>query len=286
MNDIEPKLSRILHISDLHFRYRFQQLKWTKLLEKARELEPDLVMITGDLVNTPWRWMLRRGSTRLDELDQWLAQSAEDKARREIWVIPGNHDTRITGLVPVGWLIYVALMCAAIGGLFWILGIIQPPLPSWAHAATRTIAYGFFSIAIVAGVLRLCVGRDLKGYFGDNYLSEARISKRIPIGIVPFDSASEGVSWARGRVSNDSFSKFTTRLPTEPHGRTVCWIAAVHHHPLPLPYDNQAEPMMAMDNAGEFLSQLSKRGVPLVLHGHIHHQNFSRINIGSGNSKR
>ena len=284
MNDVAPKSSRILHISDLHFGCGFQELKWVKLVEKATALKPDLVMVTGDLVNTPWRWMLRRAAQRLRELDGCLAQG--DEPRGEIWIIPGNHDTRITGLVPVGSLLYVAIACLVMGVVLWLLGEIQPPLPDWAHKATRWSAYGLGGVAASVTLLRALVGSDLKKYFGEYLLSEATVSSRIPVGIVPFDSATDGVPWARGRVSRRSFSRFPDELPVSQDGKNISWIAAVHHHPLPLPYDSQAEATMAMDNAGAFLSQLSKRGIPLVLHGHKHHQHFARINIDSGNSRR
>ncbi|PRY06010.1 hypothetical protein B0G73_108262 [Paraburkholderia sp. BL25I1N1] len=58
---------------------------------------------------------------------------------------------------------------------------------------------------------------------------------------------------------------------------SLFWIAAVHHHPLPIPYDSKHESVMIMENAGTLLQQLLMRRVPLVLHGHKHHRHFARL---------
>jgi predicted MPP superfamily phosphohydrolase len=44
---------QIMHISDLHFGWRFRKPKWQHLLAAAKNIKPDFVIITGDLVNTP-----------------------------------------------------------------------------------------------------------------------------------------------------------------------------------------------------------------------------------------
>jgi Calcineurin-like phosphoesterase len=68
----EERPARVLHLSDLHFGLRFQIDKWQALREKARELAPDLVVVTGDLVNTPWFWMLKRARAELKDLHAHL----------------------------------------------------------------------------------------------------------------------------------------------------------------------------------------------------------------------
>jgi len=301
----------ILHLSDLHFGMRFQPDKWEALKNKAKELAPDLVVITGDLVNTPWRWMVAEARRHLGELvtllqdpmpvdgspasvpaispspgspgaPQSSAQS-EGVARatpppREIWVVPGNHDTRITGLVPVQWLVPITIAALVLAVGTFLLDCVRPPLPSWAYWIVLVIAALFLLVSLTAAILRLLVCVDLKNAWGEeHFLTQPRCSSRVPIGIVPFDSASQGVSWARGRISNRSLATFRAEIPKTNPG--VTWIAAVHHHPLPLPYDHRTESMMAMDNAGAFLSELSREGIRLVLHGHKHHQHFARILI-------
>jgi Icc-related predicted phosphoesterase len=289
MTTTEEHPARILHLSDLHFGLQFQRDKWQALKDKARDLDPDLVVVTGDLVNTPWFWMLPKARAGLRELYAHLnplpqptepgAPEPQVRAPCEVWVIPGNHDTRISGLLPVQWLLWLALIatiCAA--SCFSILYA--------ASSAFRSLEYVGIVFAIVAAGfigLRLMVRADLEKAWGkEHFLTTARCSGRVPIGIVPFDSASEGVSWARGRISKARMSGFRAELAAS-QGTT--WIAAVHHHPLPLPYDHRSERMMAMDNAGALLRELAGAGVRLVLHGHKHHQHFARIVIDPGHLK-
>ena len=214
----------------------------------------------------------------------------EGSTPRELWVIPGNHDTRITGLLPVGWLWPVAGIASLLALGCWAICRINPPLPPWARLAAMSVVWFLMGCALCAFVLRLLVSVDLKSALGEDcFLTRARCSKRVPIGIVPFDSATQGVSWARGRVAASDFVNFrkgmTEAEKLAASTREVTWIAAVHHHPLPLPYDDSTEKMMAMDNAGAFLSALSQANVRLILHGHKHHQHFARIVVDPAESQ-
>jgi hypothetical protein len=289
MSAQEPRPARLLHISDLHFGYQFQRNKWELLKQTAKTLDPDLVVVTGDLVNTPWFWMLRKARNELQALAAELAEGPE-KSPRELWVIPGNHDTRITGLLPVRWLMPAVGIALVLAFSCWSICQIEPPLPPWAHYPVMAIAWFLMACAFAAVVLRLLVRVDLKSALGENrFLTQACCSKRIPVGIVPFDSASQGVSWARGKVAARDFTHFREGMREAEKkvtgAREITWIAAVHHHPLPLPYDDSTEQMMAMDNAGAFLSTLSQAGIRLVLHGHKHHQHFARIVVDPAQSQ-
>jgi 3',5'-cyclic AMP phosphodiesterase CpdA len=293
MISTEERPARILHLSDLHFGMQFQTDKWQALKNKSRELAPDLVVVTGDLVNTPWFWMLKRARAGLRDLHTHLnppapaaePETADSSATSpcDVWVIPGNHDTRITGLVPVQWLLGIAGTALGLAALCFAMIYLTPPLPAWAHHIVAGVAFGLLAIAGIALVLRLLVRSDLRLAWGaEHFLTAPRCSSRVPVGIVPFDSASEGVSWARGRISKKGVSGFRAEMA---ESARVTWIAAVHHHPLPLPYDHKAEPMMAMDNAGALLSELAQAGIRLVLHGHKHHQHFARIVINPAESQ-
>jgi predicted MPP superfamily phosphohydrolase len=63
-------------VSDLHFGRQFQGSKWLQLRECAKSLAPDLLIITGDLVYTPWFWMLKRARVELNRLEIWRRPSA------------------------------------------------------------------------------------------------------------------------------------------------------------------------------------------------------------------
>ncbi|MDP8984400.1 MAG: metallophosphoesterase [Pseudomonadota bacterium] len=287
MMSTEEPCARILHLSDLHFGLQFQTDKWQALKDKARELKPDLVVVTGDLVNTPWFWMLSKAGAGLRELYAHLNPAISTATAAappcEVWVIPGNHDTRISGLLPVQWLWPLALGAFVLAALCFAALYATPPLPPWASRGIEYFGILLGIIGVISVGLRSVVRIDLERAWGkEHFLKAARRARRVPIGIVPFDSASEGVSWARGRIPKARVAGFRAELDAS---TGVTWIAAVHHHPLPLPYDHRTERMMAMDNAGALLSELAAAGIRLVLHGHKHHQHFARIVIDPGHSQ-
>lgn len=267
---------RLLHLSDLHFGHQFQQARWTQLLHAARQLAPDLVVVTGDLVNTPWRWRRSAVVARLDELA--AALSVAPDRRVPLWVIAGNHDTRITGLLPVPWLLPTG---AVLGAAAAAAGL----LASGVIADAAAVAAG--ALAAAALLLRALVVPDMARAVGDPYcLREARLTACRRVGLLPLDSASHGLSWARGQVDDQQLAELGGALQRAqaglaPGAPPPVWIALVHHHPLPLPYDSANEPMMVMDNAGAVLHALTGAGIRLVLHGHKHHQHYARIVIDS-----
>ena len=94
-------ITRIIHISDLHFPSRdesAQQILANEIVEKR----PDFLVVTGDLVDTS-SW---RASKAWIETREWLEDVRERaSAGREekigVFVLPGNHDVLHTGLI--GW---------------------------------------------------------------------------------------------------------------------------------------------------------------------------------------
>ncbi len=73
----------ILHISDLHVGMRPSMVE--RFLERAREVEADLVAITGDFVTRP------EAMGRCTEALQGFAD------RRAVFAVPGNHEHAIYG---------------------------------------------------------------------------------------------------------------------------------------------------------------------------------------------
>lgn len=49
-------------------------------------------------------------------------------------------------------------------------------------------------------------------------------------------------------------------------------IVLLHHHPLPIKYDAKHQRWLTLENSGEFLGEMLKHQVDLVLHGHEHVQ--------------
>ncbi len=79
-------MMRIVHISDLHFGMEFNNEKFQKAIRQINEIEPDLVIVTGDLV----LWGIHN---EFREAYEGLSNIKSD-----MMVIPGNHDARNDGI--------------------------------------------------------------------------------------------------------------------------------------------------------------------------------------------
>jgi predicted MPP superfamily phosphohydrolase len=73
----------IVHLSDLHFTGRVGRIYFEEVVRASNELEPDLVAITGDLVDR---------SAYIDWIPQTLGRLA---ARYGVYFVLGNHERRV-----------------------------------------------------------------------------------------------------------------------------------------------------------------------------------------------
>ncbi len=83
-------MTRILHLSDLHFGFHRAELV-QPLLDRINCLRADLVVVTGDVTH-------RGRSAQYAQAAQFLSQ-----IRAPLMVVPGNHDVPLYNL-PVRWL--------------------------------------------------------------------------------------------------------------------------------------------------------------------------------------
>ena len=82
----------IAHISDLHFGTQNQKHSWDVLTSFMREqLKPELILVTGDIVDSPDRKVYEEAKQGLDALGA------------PYFVCPGNHDRHFKGNVSRGW---------------------------------------------------------------------------------------------------------------------------------------------------------------------------------------
>ena len=233
---------------------------WDNLCDIAADIRPDLIVTTGDLVNNPFRWTLKSAAEAINSLKTRVERTPGHTCH--VLVIPGNHDTRCFGLIPLRWFTWFAIICWGIGAVFLYVH------SRWAIAAA--------AVAAVLSLWRLLF-KDFRSAFSELVVTNPISFDDLGIAIYPFDSASKTLSSARGRIPPGEF--VASRRASEPlNGRGDLYrIAILHHHPLPIPYDHQFEPLLVLDNAGAFLSEASRLRIRLVLHGHKHHQDYSRI---------
>jgi hypothetical protein len=117
---LSPETVRLVHLTDLHYGRGFNRELWEHLKSIIPDLNPHVIFVTGDLVNSPWWWRCRRVRQMLDSL-----KKAPNKGVRNpsLYVIPGNHDTRLQGILPIVWIVpLVLLLCFLIGAASYVLG--------------------------------------------------------------------------------------------------------------------------------------------------------------------
>mgnify|MGYP002151118648 CR=1 FL=1 len=88
---------KIVHLSDLHFDAKKKQYDkvWNSLvIYLSTKLKPDLVLITGDIVDTPNRENFEKASKELKHLNQLLGGNINIP---KYLVCAGNHDRHIHG---------------------------------------------------------------------------------------------------------------------------------------------------------------------------------------------
>jgi 3',5'-cyclic AMP phosphodiesterase CpdA len=299
----QPKLlatdANILHFSDIHFTYGFHRNRWNTLWQNAVQvadsINPDVIIVSGDFVNSPSRWALRGARRKIADLEKVLkARRASDRQDRStehshspqdpaqaigaqnmpigpitckyLLCVPGNHDTRIFGIFPVSW-VYPVLAVIFAGALgIWSQQLW--PVPS-------------ITISVVAALLllaRLIFIGKFEQYFG--VTPKVTRMDDLKLEILCFDSATTGPYWAQGTIPPRQFVDTQQELDKiRKNAQPFLCLGVLHHHALPIPYEHSQEPMMTLRNAGAFLKEATLFGVSLVLHGHRHRFSFSRVTV-------
>lgn len=93
--------------------------------------------------------------------------------------------------------------------------------------------------------------------------------------IYGFDSSLEFRTGANGRVTAKNLGQFHAQYKKlrEEHGEqfdAAFKVIALHHHPAPIKYDDKQARWLTLTNAAEFLGEMLKNRVDLILHGHEH----------------
>ena len=93
---LQSEIVRIAHLSDPHFGAGGNTAVWDTLVDfLCKKVCPELVLITGDLVNTPTKKHFARVQAALEELNTGLGGSPGQN--KKYIVCAGNHDRHIFG---------------------------------------------------------------------------------------------------------------------------------------------------------------------------------------------
>jgi predicted phosphodiesterase len=262
---------RIVHLSDLHYPSIDLPL-WGTVKSACIALQPDLIVVSGDLVDQPFPDQLAWARRELDEL--------EKKANAQVYVVPGNHDLFEYGSA-VGQERRVWFDQTFRGGTqVQIVSAATAPVARPAHRST------FWRVVISLFGGGQAPPPPAVPPPAPPLRSLVRQPPNLHVLLALFDSnPTHDVSFAGGAVPHDDLlavSDELTRLDA-PH---LIRIAVIHHHVLPIAHSGGRlvgrEALMVLENAGTLLGVLARHRFDLVLHGHKHRQQFARIDLSPG----
>lgn len=278
---------RIVHVSDLHFGRGFDLALWEHVQALVEREAPDFVVVSGDLVNSPWPFLLAVARRELEALAR--------RTRTVVLVVPGNHDVALLGNAYLGRArrVFRALFSAPLGaeaasGADDLLA----RLPTYAElrAATRwgrlkARARGY------AALTRLFVRRMRGARAAGPKTPDVWHDPHGRALAVLLDSTFRG-SLASGFIDERAIYGIDAEISRLQECRDLrsalaLRLAVLHHHPLPLPYSiageslTSYEPFLVLRNAGTLLRELWKHDFDLLLHGHKHFHSYARVTYGA-----
>lgn len=247
------KRATIAHISDLHISRKTSRDVAAMLKRVLKTVDPDILVVSGDLANQPVPWQMRKAAALLKEI-------VEECQPGRVIVIPGNHDFKLWG--NLGLLRFSRIPFEI------FFRPTEPPRSPWARA-----------VLLFENALQ---------YKGAAMREPATLDRFAELGIALFtiNSNTPGFTMAGGKVNAEDlqqlYGKFD-ELAKKPEESLFYKVVVVHHHPAPVanaPFNAVArlqDSFMLFYNAGLFIRELSRRGCNLVLHGHKHVAGFVRV---------
>ena len=227
--------TRIAHISDLHFKSDDESdlLAWKRLRRCLIADSPDIVVVTGDLVNERGTASLRLAKRMLWELanDLGMPPVLSEDEEQGLAIVPGNHDLR-----RFGNLLHSKKAWTKVFGEFTERGF-------WLKER-ELVLYLFDSCYLHRGVLRSVP------------MARGRVSDL---------SLEAFAQWCGEHLAgphSDHFW-FANKLCALHHSPLP--VAEAEE-------DSGADlsAFLGMDNGGRFLDALAKMRFPVALHGHLH----------------
>jgi 3',5'-cyclic AMP phosphodiesterase CpdA len=262
-------LATIVHLSDIHFGKPYDSQLGALLLDSIPQHRPDVIVVSGDLADNPRpRWM-RAAAGFMEK----LRKACKDKSGKEpsLIFVPGNHDYKLLGNISLG---FIARTIFKVYFGDWNDGC---AIPNFGRRLAR-----YWSVTKHA--LAATVGRILKPTDASEPQLAGHVLSDGSVVILTYDS-NRALLLASGRVSPQQItetpgvlSRLTNRLDP-----SALRIAVVHHHPVPIPYADKrgltnVEAFLVLENAGTFMREMVLNDFDLILHGHKHYSNFTRVN--------
>jgi 3',5'-cyclic AMP phosphodiesterase CpdA len=260
---------RIAHISDLHFDRANTNLEtWRLLSRRLTDVQPELLLVTGDIVNSPDDQSYEKAHDALETLCRDIGGAARPIP---YFVCPGNHDRHDLG--------NAAPRTQRRSLLNRLVGKLAAPFRS--RTQRRADAFD----RIFQGRIALA-GRD-----GRRDLLLGPSHNQWTVRILGVDSSINADVSARGFVS---YGTIETIKEAMSNADDVDFsILLVHHHLLPVRSLENARQgsigdlaaLTTLINAGTLVEALAAAHVDVALHGHEHAANWGRyatLELGGG----
>jgi 3',5'-cyclic AMP phosphodiesterase CpdA len=303
---------KIAHISDIHFGTGFSHATWEQVAKAVIGFDPQLIVVSGDLVDDPSPAHLLAAKCALDDLLKLTRENSTKLGSNqvaEMVVIPGNHDVFVTGVS------FGTPRHAWFERMFYGADTAKAEQALKSKLGVESLAFNSVCLGLAPDTRPQDVGRfrralvRLRGAFSssaiapwekaDDFAACLGEVRPLPVVIAP-DSAPvllalldsnpklQGYDAATGMVDNDQLMGLQSKL-WEKKGVYVARIAVIHHHVLPVAFASDAEkmkgePLMTLRNAGAVLRTLADHKFDLILHGHWHKPQFARVDFGSDDS--
>ncbi|MBA9070183.1 3',5'-cyclic AMP phosphodiesterase CpdA [Methylobacterium sp. RAS18] len=262
----------IVHLSDLHFGPKFDLKAWAEMKRYILLRRPQVIAVTGDLVDHPSPLHLLAAKAELERLTAEVAA--------ELIVIPGNHDLYWSGVdSPItrrhNW--YERIFGTDTAKAQELLGTEMGEVPGFSQAYKEAApsAWHLTQAKRFASLLPPAPAHKRR-------LVRPRCCPQVLFAL--FDSNQPTWPWglAGGAVARGELQDLATELQGQ-RTQDLVRIALIHHHVLPIAYSHEqlvgGEQFMVLRNAGDVLSLLAEHHFDLVLHGHKHKPQFARLDF-------
>jgi 3',5'-cyclic AMP phosphodiesterase CpdA len=273
---------RIVHASDIHFCSSFDRPLWEQVKSAIKAEEPDILVVSGDFVESPFPLMLILARREMKSFAELLGVP--------LVTVPGNHDVAFAGIIRI-WP-FSRLFRAIFSGHYDKKALkIFPTFtdfyrnPFLVRMIWRVLLYVYI-LCLWPTRFAWCRGTQDEVLLYPGVMTESKKFCTF-VGI----DTNRSHFLAAGKVAKAQLANFGSTVLGFKRKDTLqkaleCRILVMHHHPIPIPYMSEGtlefEPFLVLRNAGTVLSEVWSSGFDLILHGHRHRSCFSRIAYGDG----
>lgn len=280
---MNERLVKIAHLSDLHCDSgeRWKE-SFSKLKRALVKLAPDIIVITGDCVESPSKVNF---STLLSELTSLhieinssitaKSQNCVESKLKKPFIVPvaGNHDRYWKGFSEIKLFKHLAKD--------WLSTQIIEILYSYAISRFRANLFQNFQLGLNKALYEVNI---------DDLLKEIFLSDHVAIFPLDSNGNSKAILAAQGyvdkpqKIISDQIDKYKGHS-NEIYDKAMK-IILMHHHPLPISAskkDEIFEEFLVLKNSYEVLNAAILFNIDLVFHGHKHAIGASEFkNISKG----